>query len=118
MSDYEVISRQQAKKIISSPTKLREESSKQNSLLELRELEKTGLKCTLIHVGPRLLDQYAVKIIFQYLSDYPDAYISEKKPGTYGIFSNGREVDLGFENEYFYLYLACIRYLAREGKIK
>ena len=122
IADIETLSLQTAKEILRKPARLRYESSLEVALGEKKYFEKTGLKCKLVHVGPGLLNQYSKKEIESFIIDQVGslevANIREIKPNMVALFSDDDQVPVTYDEENFYLYLASLRYLALENKIK
>lgn len=122
LSDLETLSIQTAKKIINEPHMLRQECSKSLAEKEIGYFEQTGLKCKMVHVGPKLLNQYTEKEIENFLCEVPggidSAFIKEVETGTYALFSKDGRVEIDYDEIGFYFYLSCLRYLAVKGRIK
>ncbi|MCG7547490.1 hypothetical protein [Pseudoalteromonas sp. Of7M-16] len=121
ISEIEICDLQLAKKIIKEPVHLRIELGLDMALDEKHYFERTGLKCKLVHVGPDLLNQYSAseteKFIIDAVGCIQNANIRETKKGTFSLFSNDELVEVEYEEDNFFLYLASLRYLALKNKV-
>jgi hypothetical protein len=122
LTSNETYSSQASKKLINNEVRLRKELSREVALSEKAYFENMGLRCKLEHVGPRLLAVYTEREVKKFINDLTGsgecAYLERDKSGVYHIFSAGNEISVDYDEIGYYRYLACIRYLAINGKIK
>ena len=124
LADYNTGSVQTAKRIMKTPTLLREATSKADAIAEAEEFKKCGLKCRIEHVGKRRLDVVDAATIMDTLTDHGsnplDSVYTDRdarlilhvaEEGTQPVY-----IDTETEDG-FCLYLACLRDLVRRNMI-